>query len=104
MLSLSVPVSKIGAGAQAMALSQAADFDIAILDVNLQNEMVSPVADLLQERGIPLIFTTGYVPEAVLPARFMNTPATQKPYENEALMLLVEQAFTRARAQHKTSA
>ncbi|MCC2976651.1 response regulator [Sphingomonas sp. PL-96] len=34
--------------------------DGAILDVNLRGEMASPAADLLIERGVPFVFTTGY--------------------------------------------
>jgi CheY-like chemotaxis protein len=32
----------------------------AVLDVNLQGEMVYPVADALKARGIPFVFATGY--------------------------------------------
>ena len=41
--------------------------DVAILDVNLNGEMVFPVADLLIERGVPIVFTTGYAPEKIFP-------------------------------------
>src|SRR3954466_6402529 len=34
--------------------------DGAVLDVNLRNERVFPVADKLSERGVPFVFTTGY--------------------------------------------
>ncbi len=34
--------------------------DAAILDVNLGGEMVYPVADALQARGLPFLFATGY--------------------------------------------
>jgi CheY-like chemotaxis protein len=32
----------------------------AILDINLKGETVYPVADVLRERGVPYVFTTGY--------------------------------------------
>lgn len=35
------------------------DLDAAVLDLNLQGEMVSPLADALTERGIPFVFATG---------------------------------------------
>lgn len=82
--------------AEALTLAQGGGFDIAILDINLHNEMVFPVADLLLQSGVPVIFTTGYAPTETLPTRFLNTPVIQKPYETDALMDLVEQAFTRA--------
>ena len=36
--------------------------DIAILDVNLLDGLVFPAADMLIERGVPIIFTTGCAP------------------------------------------
>lgn len=33
---------------------------IAILDVNISGELSFPVADLLNERNIPIVFVTGY--------------------------------------------
>src|SRR4051812_39965235 len=54
----------------ALTLLEKADgqLDGAVLDVNLREERVFPVADLLKSRGVPFIFTTGYdavaVPEA----------------------------------------
>lgn len=82
--------------AEARALAAAGNFDIAILDINLHDEMVFPVADLLCQRGIPIIFTTGYAPSEMRPARFADVPIIQKPYDADALMVLVEQAFVRA--------
>lgn len=82
--------------AQAVALVEHGGFDIAILDINLHNELSYPVADLLAGRGIPYIFTTGYMAEA-LPPRFGDAPCIQKPYQSDALMALVAQAFSHVR-------
>jgi len=82
--------------AEARALVDAGNFDVAILDINLHDDMVFPVADLLCQRGIPVIFTTGYAPGDMRPARFAAVPIIRKPYDGAALMLLVEQAFARA--------
>ena len=84
--------------AEARALVDIGNFDIATLDINLHDEMVFPAADLLCQRGIPVIFTTGYAPGEMRPARFAHVPIIQKPYDAEALMVLVEQAFIRASA------
>ncbi|MGE3830352.1 MAG: hypothetical protein AB7F76_05090 [Parvibaculaceae bacterium] len=40
--------------------------DTAILDINLDGEMVDPVADLLYARGVPFVLTTGYDRSALL--------------------------------------
>lgn len=52
--------------------------DGAILDVNLRGEAVFPLADVLIERGVPLIFTTGYDGNA-LPERFAHVSRCEKP-------------------------
>lgn len=52
--------------------------DGAILDVNLRGEMAYPLADQLIERGVPLVFTTGY-DEDVIPSRFADVVRCEKP-------------------------
>jgi CheY-like chemotaxis protein len=70
-----------------LALSQ--DFDLAILDVNVKGQTVFAVAELIQARGLPFIFATGYGAEA-LPARFRDQPVLQKPFEIDALAKAIE--------------
>ena len=50
----------------------------AILDVNLGGEPVFPLADVLMELGVPLIFTTGYDVKT-LPERFAHVQTCEKP-------------------------
>ena len=50
----------------------------AILDVNLGGEYVFSLADSLIDRGVPLIFTTGY-DRAALPTRYGKVPTCEKP-------------------------
>lgn len=76
--------------AQALALAASTTPDCAILDVNLDGEMIFPVADLLIGRGVPVIITTGYSPRETLPARFAAVPTLQKPYEARALLSMVD--------------
>ncbi len=52
--------------------------DGGILDVNLGGEMIFPAADLLVERGVPFVFTTGY-DESVIPTRFADIVRCEKP-------------------------
>ena len=54
--------------------------EMAILDINLQGELVYPVADALRARGIPLIFTTGYDAQAI-PKAYSDVPRVEKPVE-----------------------
>jgi DNA-binding response OmpR family regulator len=53
--------------------------DAAILDVNVQNEWVFPVAHALQAAQIPFLFLTAYSPESI-PAELRNRPFIQKPH------------------------
>jgi CheY-like chemotaxis protein len=69
----------VGTVADALALAKReARIDGAVLDVNLRGEMAFPVADLLIQRGVPFIFTTGY-DESVIPDRFANILRCEKP-------------------------
>ena len=47
---------------EALALleSDTDGLDCAVLDVNLQDDRVYPVADVLMSREVPFVFTTGY--------------------------------------------
>jgi PAS domain S-box-containing protein len=58
--------------------------DVALLDMNLNGEMVYPLADELSRRGIPFIFVTGYGALHV-PERFRGVPRVPKPIDPAAL-------------------
>lgn len=64
-----------------------ADFplDGAVLDINLQGEMVFPAAAVLAEHNIPVVFVTGYERRRV-PIEFGNAPCLTKPFDNRALI------------------
>lgn len=64
---------------QALALARSADFDAALLDINLNGETSFPVAEILGERGIPYAFVTGYGRQMV-PDAFASVPILTKPY------------------------
>jgi CheY-like chemotaxis protein len=67
-----------------------AEFDAAVLDVNLNGEMIYPAAELLVERDIPFVFMTGYSLEGI-DARFQRVRAMHKPVEREKLLGLFRQ-------------
>jgi len=60
------------------------NFDIAVLDINLRGEKSYPIADILIERGIPFVFTSGYAAKGV-DQRYSKTPTLQKPFTQESL-------------------
>jgi CheY-like chemotaxis protein len=70
------PAGSVG---KALALIAAAPrIDGAVLDINLGDEKVYPVAEALRARGVPFVFTTGYdawiVPEAFAAVRRLEKP------------------------------
>jgi PAS domain S-box-containing protein len=60
------------------------ELQAAVLDINLSGETIYGLADELTGRGVPVVFVTGYGPEAV-DGRFANIPILQKPVDNVAL-------------------
>ena len=60
-------------------------FDAAILDVNVQNEWVFPVANALEAVGIPFLFLTAYSHDSI-PAQHRGRPFIQKPHHPEGLL------------------
>jgi CheY-like chemotaxis protein len=77
---------------QALDIVVSAGFDGAILDVNLSGSLVFPVAEALEERGIPFILTSGY--EATgLPERWRGRPHLRKPVIERELARLAEDVF-----------
>ncbi len=59
--------------------------DAAILDVNVQNEWVFPVADALDSLGIPFLFLTAYSHDSI-PAQHRERPFLRKPHHPEGLL------------------
>jgi len=55
-----VVLGPVGRLLKALELARTADFDVAILDIDINGEPVYPVAYVLQNRGIPYILTTGF--------------------------------------------
>ncbi len=64
---------------EAWRLATDSAFDVAILDVNIGADPIFPLAENIQERGIPIIFATGSLPDS-LPERFRECPVLEKPY------------------------
>jgi CheY-like chemotaxis protein len=69
--------------ADGLRLAETAQFDAAVLDINLNGVRSFPVADVLQARGIPFLFATGYGGGEALEGR--QEPVIQKPYQMERL-------------------
>jgi len=81
---------------EAVALAKQGQFDVAILDVNLNGQPISPVVEVLIERGVPFVFATGYGQRGV-PERYRDSPTLQKPFQAEALASAIETAIPERR-------
>ncbi|NOJ46022.1 response regulator [Bradyrhizobium archetypum] len=72
-------VASVGRLRDACEVARTAALDFALLDVNLGGEMVFPAADILRERQIPFIFSTGYG-GAGPTKQFDDVPVIGKPF------------------------
>lgn len=85
--------------AKAMDIVQGQQIDGAILDLNLKGEQATPIAEALQERGVPFFFLTGYGTAAASQNAF-SVPTLTKPFEPAALRQIIEETIV-ARQQAK---
>jgi CheY-like chemotaxis protein len=76
---------------EALTKSSEEEFDIAILDVNLNGSRSFRVAEKLSEMHVPFEFATGYGSSGV-PATFREAPALVKPFQEQDL----REALTKA--------
>jgi len=83
--------------ALAIQASRREDFDVAVLDVNMNGEMVYPLADELLARGRPFLFLTGYG-TANLPERYRASPRLSKPYDLTMLTREIRRMLGRERS------
>ena len=67
----------------------------AILDVNLGDESVEPVAVRLEESGCPFFFLTGYASPVSLGPSFRSRLLLHKPVEAGALIDAIRREFAR---------
>jgi PAS domain S-box-containing protein len=77
-------IGPISTATEAAARAMDGNFEAAVLDINLGDGAVYPIAEALTARGVPFVFVTGYDAESV-DARFRNVPVLQKPIERDML-------------------
>jgi CheY-like chemotaxis protein len=82
---------------EALKLAESTEFDFAILDVNVNGKVISPVADLLRTLNRPFIFATGYGSSG-LPEEYRDRPALQKPFQLETLARMIDMTLKNAAA------
>jgi PAS domain S-box-containing protein len=102
LLALELEAGLIEAGADVIGVAVELDeameflnqeFDAAVLDVNLNGRLVTPLAEALVSRGIPFVFATGYG-EAGAPEGF-DAPIVRKPYNVHQIVNALAEATGR---------
>ena len=78
--------------AKGVALAEAETIDAALLDVNVRDERIDPVAEALRKRGIPMVFATGYGARALVDGSAAAT--IDKPYTQQTLAKALAEILT----------
>lgn len=86
-------VGPASSAAAAAAFATEEPLDGAILDINLAGETCFGVAKILDERDVPFIFLSGYDDRRIVPASFHEAPKLNKPFDEDALVDLVDRTF-----------
>lgn len=73
-------VGPFGQLSEGLKAATDSNFDIALIDINLGADNSAPIAEILDRRGIPFAFTTGYNDLVFLPPRLRDYPHLTKPY------------------------
>lgn len=74
--------------AAATDLATSADYDVAVLDMNLLGSRIDPVARIVAARKLKIIFVTGYGLRTLPPG--IVAPVIDKPCTKEKLAVLLE--------------
>ncbi len=85
-------VGPAGSVAEALALvDDVGDaLDGAVLDVNLRDERVYPVADALTALGVRFVFASGY-DAALMPPAYADVPRCRKPMDRSMIARLLSE-------------
>lgn len=80
----------------AIQLAATERIDTAIVDINIDGQVATTVADRLMERGIPFLFVSGYARELGL--RYRGIPLLSKPFTFTDLHHAIERRLRSAPA------
>ena len=85
-------VGSAGKLTDAVDLARTAQADVALLDLNLGGTLAYPVADVLRQRGVPIVFTSGYGSAALIQC-FQDCPILDKPFDQHSLEQAIQTAL-----------
>ena len=76
----------------AMSLAETQSFDLALLDINIAGSLITPVVHVLDKRGVPIVFVSGYT-EQTMPAELKGRLFVGKPFSQDALLNAINHAI-----------
>ena len=77
---------------QALRLLLGETPDVALLDINLRGELVTPVAEELRARGVPFVLASAYPSLSQAAAALAGAPNIGKPTGERRLLAALAQA------------
>jgi CheY-like chemotaxis protein len=83
-------VGIVGSIKRALEAIKTAEFDAAIVDINLNGVFASEIVEALRLRGVKFIIATGYAPEQ-LPFQRGGEPILGKPFDDDELFRAMNQ-------------
>jgi CheY-like chemotaxis protein len=75
---------------RSMAMIDSDRPDAVLLDINLGGTLSFPLAGLLDERGVPFVFLTGYDEGVLFPAEFRGVRRISKPFDAKDVTEVLE--------------
>lgn len=72
--------------ADAIDLASSVEYDVAILDISLRDQVVTDVARRVEARGKRIVYLTGFAGTELLPEDLRVHPCLSKPVRMEALV------------------
>jgi DNA-binding response OmpR family regulator len=94
LLASGYQVATVDSLEKALEYARTGSMDMAILDINLAGKFSFPVAEILQQRNVPFIFSSGYN-DSMVPEEFRNERIIQKPYDTRQLIDALSQLHTK---------
>jgi CheY-like chemotaxis protein len=89
-------VGPAGSIEQAVAVLERAEvLNAAVLDVDLQGRLVTPVAAVLRARGVPYVLVTGYARPQLGDPELEEAPRLDKPVSDHDLLRVLRVMLTR---------
>lgn len=83
------PAATVG---EALLLLETEKPDVALLDVNLRGELVTPVAEELRALGVPFVLASAYSRPDLVAVVLAEAPNVGKPTSERRLLAMLEKA------------